>query len=193
VHVFITHSYAGTLQGKYRCIFYYLLEDDVEAQSTFVRELDLQLEEMGRHLKDSAAVVRPFSRDIEAARQHVLSKHWTTEELERVSDTPGLLMINVDFDAFDPRAHSWLHLGFGGAVRTGTTPAAEYSALLGALANAIRRTNEDVFKVARSVIQEAGLKDAAEVFEAKPGILGISIDLEEGAALLDKLWQRLIA
>lgn len=191
--MFITHSYAGTLRGKYRCLFYFLLEDYDEAQSAFVHELNLQLERFGRYLKDAAAIVRPFSGDIDATRQHVLSKRWTKAELERVSDTPGLLMINVDFDAFDPRVHSWLHLGFGGAVRSGKSPAAEHESLLRTMADAIRRTNEDVFKVARSVIEESGLKGAADVFEVSAERFGISIDLEKGAVLLDRLWERLIA
>lgn len=191
--MFITHSYAGTVQGTYRCMFYYLLEDYIEAQTAFVRELDLHLERFGRNLKDSGAFVRPFVGDIDNTKQHVLAKNWTREELERVGDTPGLLMINVDFDVFNPREHPWLHLGFGEALRESKTPASEYKDLLGNLADAILRSDSDVFEEARSVVYQVGLKDVTELFEAKPGIFGISIDLVQGAALLKKLRQRLLA
>ena len=191
--MFITHSYAGTLQGKHRCQFFFLLEDYVEAQTAFVRELDLQLERFARNLKDAAAVVRPFAGDIEATKRHVLAKNWTNEELGKIGDTPGLLMINVDFDSFDPRRHPWLHLGFGPALRDGKTPAGEFKDLLGDLAEAIERSREDVFRVARAVINEVGLKEVAEVFEIKPEIFGISIDVAKGLEVLKKLRQRLLA
>jgi hypothetical protein len=189
--MFITHSYAGTLHGKYRCLFFFVLEDYVEAQTAFVRELDLQLERLGRNLKDAGAVVRPFSGDIDVTRQDVLAKNWTNAELAKVGDTPGLLMINVDFDEFDPRKHPWLHLAFAGALREGKTPAGEFKDLLGDLAEAIKRSNEDVFTAARAVVYEVGLHEVAEIFEVSPEIFGISIDLAKGAALLGKLRKRL--
>ncbi len=62
-------------------------------------------------------ITHSYAGDIDATKQHMLAKNWTREELERVGDTPGLLMINVDFDVFEPREHPWLHLGFGNAIR----------------------------------------------------------------------------
>lgn len=75
-------------------------------------------------------ITHSYAGDIDATKQHMLAKNWTREELERVGDTPGLLMINVDFDVFEPREHPWLHLGFGNAIRQGKTPAGEYGDLL---------------------------------------------------------------
>ena len=75
-----------------------LIEDYIEAQSQFVRDLDQELERFARKLGDSAAVVKPFTGDIDAVRSQVLDKNWTESELLEVRNTPGLLMINQDFD-----------------------------------------------------------------------------------------------
>ncbi len=77
----ITHSFIGTIRKPYRCLFFLLLEDYIEAQTHFARELDLNLERFARNLGDSAALVRPFTGDIDTVRQQVLDKQWSEAEL----------------------------------------------------------------------------------------------------------------
>jgi hypothetical protein len=109
----ITHSYMGSVMGPFKCLFFMLIEDYIEAQSQFVRDLDQELERFARKLGNSAAVVKPFTGDIDAVRSQVLDKNWTENELREVTNTPGLLMINQDFDVFNPRLHPWMIINFG--------------------------------------------------------------------------------
>src|SRR3989304_3847064 len=88
--MFITHSYLGTTRGPYRCLFFLLLEDYIEAQTQFVRDLDLDLERFARRFGDTGAVVRPFIGDIESTRQQVLGKRWSDRQRSEIYKTPSL-------------------------------------------------------------------------------------------------------
>jgi hypothetical protein len=183
----ITQSYLGTSRGPYRCLFFLLLEDYIEAQTQFVQELELYLERFARQLGDAGVVVRPFTSDIAETRRHVLDKSWEEREIEEIRKTPSLLMIGEDFDAFDPRDHSWIHLNFGKRVEHGIPGLSEFRDTLAQLADAVQDSTEDVFAVAQRLIHRVRLADAAEVFEAKPGVCGFSIDLIRGAQLVTEL------
>jgi len=189
--VFITHSYLGTTRGPYRCLFFLLLEDYIEAQTQFVKELELYLERFARHLGNASAVVRPFAGDIEDTRQHVLDKQWSQEELEEIAKTPSLLMINEDFDAFDPRHHPWIQFHFGQKLYEGVPGVYRYAQTLERLADAVLDTDHDVFDMAHYLIHEVRLSDASKVFEARPGIFGFSIDLIHGAEIVATFCRRL--
>ena len=135
-------------------------------------------------LGDAGAVVRPFVGDIEETRKHVLDKPWQEREIEEMRKTPSLLMIGEDFDVFDPRRHSWIHLNFGERVDRGVPGVSEFRHTLEQLADAVQNPTEDVFAAAHRLIHRVRLSDAAEVFEAKPGTFGFSIDLIRGAKLV---------
>ena len=109
----ITHTYLGTTLGEYRCLFFLLLEDYVENQRAIRTGLDERLERFARLLGKDAALVKAFQGDIGVARTDVLAKNWPDEWSEEIMRTPSLLMIDEDFDAFDPRRHQWLHIRLG--------------------------------------------------------------------------------
>ena len=190
--MFITHSYLGRSLGPYRCLFFLLVEDYVEVQSQFVRELDLELERFARNLGDSAPVVKPFMGDIDATRSHVLEKPWTDNEKHEIRKTPGLLMINVDFDIFDPNRHPWIHLHFQERMQ-GARDTIGIRGLLGELALAVRNSDKDIFQEAHKLQlqHQLSLEDVASVFEAKPGMFGFSVDLIEGAKVLQVLFSHI--
>src|SRR5438046_703935 len=99
-NMLITHSYLGVSRGEHRCLFFLLLEDYIQEQTQFFRELALYLEKFARDLGGEGGIVRPFSGDIDQARRDVLEKNWTEQEAEEIGKTPGLLMINADkFDS----------------------------------------------------------------------------------------------
>jgi len=187
----ITHSYLGTTKGRFRCVFFLLLEDYIEAQSRFGRDLDQALERFARRMGDSGVLVRPFTGDIETTRSHVLSKPWGRAELAEIGRTPGLLMIDVDFDAFDPRQHRWLYVHLGERPESTRSHAEEFAEMSTKLAQAVCDAETDVFDSVRAAIHDVRLPDVAKVFEAKPGVFGFSVDLIAGAALMHGLWLKL--
>lgn len=180
----ITHSYKGSVQGNFRYSFYLLFEDYIQVQSSFVKEIDLLLERFARNLGDTGVVVRPFTGDIETAKGDILSKKWTHDEKEELKNTPGLLVIDKDFDEFNPREHPWLYINFGGKVFDSPVTIDEYSGILATLVDIVSNPESDFFDEALPVVRKLKLSRAAEIFEAKPEIFGFSIDLKKSAALL---------
>lgn len=161
-------------------MFFLLVEDYIQAQKTFMKDLDLELERLARSLKDSGAVVKPFLGDIEQTRQSVLDKSWTEEQKKEIMKTPGLLMIEEDFNAFDPREHRWIlfHL----ADRDGHEPpsandVARYRAIFDKIAQACQQADLDPFEEARRALSQDTIRHASQIVELKPGIFGISVDI----------------
>jgi len=186
----ITHSYIGTVKEPFQCLFFLLIEDYIEAQTQFARELDLELERFARKLGDSAALVKPFMGDIDAVRKHILDKDWSDSELQEIRNTPGLLMIDQDFDSFDPRNHPWMVINFG-RRKTDMLTTLEFRGILDKLADAVLDPDEDFFTAAHNLKHDIRATELANIFEAKPGIFGFSINLFYAGAILNKIFARM--
>jgi len=185
----ITHSFKGSIQGKFRYSFFLLFEDYIQAQSSFAREFDLRLERFARNLRDDGVVVRPFLGDIERTRSDILSKNWTEKEKNQFRNTPGLLVIDTDFDEFNPREHRWLYLNFGGQIFDSPVEIDEYKDILESLAEIVANPEGDFFKEALPIVRKLKLASVAEIFEAKPEIFGFSVDLKKAASILRSMFR----
>jgi len=180
----ITHSFRGSVQGKFRYSFFVLYEDYIQVQSSFVRELDLLLERFARNLQDDGVVIRPFLGDVESTRSDVLSKAWTEKEKKELNNTPGLLVIDKDFDEFNPREHQWFYLNLGGKIFESSVSIDKYEDVLATLIEIIANPDNDFFKEALPVVRQLKLASVAEIFEVKPEIFGFSVDLKKAASML---------
>jgi len=189
----ITHSYIGQTVGRFRCQFFLIFEDYVETQTELMKELEPYLERFARNLGDKGAVVRPFMGDIETVRDHVLNKNWSREELAMVGTTPGLLMIDVDFDEFDPREHPWVHIGLWSNDPFGRIQAKEVRGILERLVRIVRESDKNISAEAAAAKNEISASDIASVFEAKPGIFGFSVNLIKAAGFVSILYKRMLA
>ena len=189
--MWITHSYIGTMRGNMRCLFFLLYEDYIQAQQTLVQGLDRELERFARNLRDRGAIVRPFLGDIDKVRSHILAKNWSEKQRHELNKTPSLLMINVDFDEFNPQEHPWLLIHFGERITEfWKVTIYRVERILSQIAESINDDNIDPFEAARKAYYEIQPTDAMEVFEMKPGIFGFSIDLRRGAEFLRRIWYR---
>jgi hypothetical protein len=184
--MFITHSYIGAVMGKFRCLFFLLIEDYIEEQTQFMKELEIYFEKFARDLKETVPLWRPFKGDIERTRDEFLRRNWGAPERLEIEKTPAIFMINVDFREFDPQIHPWFHLSFGHRSRDHVLDVDEVGAMLGALAKIVRESDQDIFEAATRLKNEIRLSDATGVFEAKPGIFGFTFDLKKGADLAIK-------
>ncbi|MBU0568470.1 hypothetical protein KJ693_11155 [bacterium] len=187
----ITQSYIGTVKEPFKCLFFLLLEDYIEAQTNFARELDLLLERFARNLGNSAALVRPFTGDIDAIREQVLDKKWSYKELKEVQNTPALLMINQDFDSFSPREHPWLIVNLGRRVTDYYGGQSQFDHLLNELVEVVLNADEDFFVAANKLKHEIQATEGAKLFEAKPGIFGFSINLFYALGILKKIYAQM--
>lgn len=175
--MWITHSYVGTTRNGVRCLFFLLLEDYIEEQTQFARELNWEPERFARNLDAFGAVVRPFGGDIEYARTGVLDKNCKPEQLEEVGKTPVLLMIGTDFDHFDHQDNPWILFNFGSRMYEGVPGAYRFRELLSSITSAVADEGVAPFEVAQRAQHEIEVQDALKVFEAKSGLFGFSVDL----------------
>jgi hypothetical protein len=125
----------------------------------------LLLSAFGRQLGPEAAVIHAYPEYAHKAYAQVRDKDWPDEVQNRMvaSADPFILVLENDFDAFDPRLHRfailWLdNFGkFGGTERQ-----EELRGLLTALARVVREPGQDVFGYVESVVADrAALSPAA--------------------------------
>jgi hypothetical protein len=174
-------------------MFFYLTEDYIQEQTKLKEKIDPILEDFGRNLLSKGAVVKAFDKDIHKVNQEVMDKWTQQEDLKKVvfygdeNQTPGLLMINVDFQIFNPHKHQWLYVSFRDYMNEfGEIKIFEIQSLLANLAK-ICNSNQDLFKEAKSHIRGSEALEAHKILEIKPGMFGISLDLKEAIKFI-KNW-----
>lgn len=184
--MFITNSYLGGSHGKYKYLFYVLYQDYNETQMCFMKDIDNLLNSFARNLGKDSAVVKPFIDDINHTRQEILDKAWSEDAQREIMNTPGMLMLNVDLEHFNPKDNPWFYFHFGSRADERDLPslvrldtidkAAEVFKRLGEFANA---SNVNIFEEAKRMRTNRAT-EALGIFEAKPGVFGFSVDLVKG-------------
>ena len=171
--MYITSTYVGTSRGHYRYLFFLLLRDYIQEEHELSRQMDASLERFARDIGSAAALVRPFPGDIEATQQDVLRKPWPPTAKQEIQTTPSLLMIDREFDAFDPREHPWLQIRIPLQGREDET-----RTILERLAILVTSDlDDDVFRRARDLVQGQARPDLRKIIGLRPGVFGVSVDL----------------
>jgi len=182
-----------------------MYEDYIDTQRSYVRELKKLLTRFARNIGSSAPLVEPFVDDISTTKQQILDKPWDEKTKREICRTPGMLMINVDFDEFDPQNDPWLYFYFGNRYRCGADKrvfnsfkkAHEESVdglhivdeVLQKLTNIIRKDDCDIFNEVRKLYKKP--IDALSVFEVKPGVFGFSIDIIKGYQVIRNTYENI--
>ncbi|PSP14193.1 MAG: hypothetical protein BRC49_00005 [Cyanobacteria bacterium SW_10_48_33] len=177
----ITRSYIGMTRGNTCCLFFLLFEDYLEAQRELQGQLDEEIGRFARNLEDAGAVVEPFPECADAVMKNVLNKPWSESQLAEVHKTPAMLMIDRDFDEFDPRYHPWELFHFGrklSARQNINDEATQIRSLFQQLTKAATRTETDAFTVVRNASLNNAITNASKSFQLQPGMFGVSVDLK---------------
>ncbi|MDD5631366.1 MAG: hypothetical protein PHI13_04975 [Methylococcales bacterium] len=162
----------------------------MDAQSGFARAFELELERFARNLGEAGVVARPFLGDVETTRTSVLDKKWSAPQKEELRKTPALLMIDVDFKDFDPQANRWVLFTFGsGYWRQRESDPSQLRALLQQISEAVLNNDVDPFGIALSAVKGLTFKQGSEIFNIKPGIFGVSIDLRALGRRIKELYR----
>lgn len=174
----ITHGFVGTTRGKMKCLFFLLFEDYIEAQRGLSQAVKDELERFARNLGDVGAVVLPFAGDAPMTHRSVLDKNWSDAEKQELRLTPAILMVDQDFDDFDPHQHSWVLFHFDRA--DDPSYASKLRSLLKQLSDAVASTDMDAFAIIGQAIRSEAIAKASNSFKLEPGAFGVSIDLRSG-------------
>lgn len=178
--MWITHSYLGTTRSGTRCLFFLLFEDYLDAQRGLSDEVKTEIERFARNLCNFGAVVAPFPGDAPTTQRSVLDKQWTPEEKRELCQTPAMLMIDTDFDDFDPQRHSWVLFHFDRSSSYDGTYAAKLRSLLAKIVDSTSNQDSNPFEVVRGALRNEAVAHASKLFNIRPGAFGISVDLRAG-------------
>lgn len=190
--MYLTHSFVAIKKGQLEYLFFYLTEDYIQEQTELRKRIDPLLEGFGRNLLNRGAVVKAFDKDILWTKDEVLDKWKQQEDLQEIvffkdnKHTPGLLMVDKDFDIFNPKTDQWLYVSFRDYMDDfGNFKIFELQNLLMTFAE-ICNSDKDLFDEAKSYIRKNEAVDAHKILEIKPGIFGISFDLKEAINFVKK-------
>ena len=171
--MWITHSYVGTIKGRCDYLIFLLYQDYIEQEKEMADQFNSALERLARKLGDRGAVVVPFGGDVETVRQHVLEKNWTEEELNILMRTPCLLLIDTDFDEFNPRRHRWAILNVDSKMGVD-----EIIEKINKISIEISR-EEDLFNLFERYSRENIIDRLGESVFVRPNFMGFGIDLRK--------------
>lgn len=110
--MFVTSNYKKIKKGEFQYSFFLNNRDSLENRIDFVQELNILIERFSRDLDDRGLIVKSYDSDIEKVRKQILDKPWNPRRLETIRKTPGILMIDTDFDVFNPNRDNWIYFYF---------------------------------------------------------------------------------
>jgi hypothetical protein len=142
--------------------------------SNVANELEKHFDSFGQDLALKGEVLKPYSTASYDVAESVLSKNWPENLKVKLADSqdPFMLIINTDYNDFDPQQHLWGIVWFSDFVEK---PERIYR-VFSRLAHQTRK-DEDIFTYLRSLNRKKSLKKWINYFEIKPKLFGIAVDV----------------
>lgn len=183
----ITSTFIGQIKEEgMNSLFFFLTEDYIQTHRRIKEDLQPILTRFARSLEKAKLVV-PFAGDEGATKRDVLEKNWTQRQREQIERTPGILIIDVDFDKFDPQANHWFFFSFRDLMSNyGDISFFEVVDLLSTLSLCCN-SGDNIFALADSIARQRMLAELYDSFEIKPGIFGFTFDVKKGVQFLKRL------
>lgn len=175
----IVSTFSRVKIGDFNYLFFVIAWNDY--MTPMREELNRQLMAFGQQLSIKGKVVTPYNQASDRVYQEILKKNWTKGFRESLKEEhePFMLIIDVDFEEFDPQQHRWA------IVRFSDYPVAAIPKIFHQLAM-VTRKNENIFRYLQVLMTTKNLGKAASYFEIKPEIFGVSINV---SAIIEDLTQ----
>ncbi len=149
--------------------------------STISRSLEDNLEIFGSDLALKGKVIEAYSRAKWETFKEITDKESWPEKVKgrfEREQFPFMLVINKDFQEFNPNEHHWSVIWFSDFRDDPDSIPIIFSNLVRKI-----KQNINLFEYLSGLSRDAKTKDFSEYFEIKPGIFGVSVDVK--AILLD--------
>ena len=187
--MYVTTRFVGTKRGTMNYLFFLLTEDYIEENKRITESLAPLLARFAREIGDQGALVKPFQGDEATTLDNALKKNWSDAQVMRMrKDLPALLVIDEDFDAFDPTRSNYIYISLRTAMDDfGNVRIFDVQELLDILVDACSRS--DLFAVARGYLAAQNRESLWEAVELKPEFVGFSFDLKKGVEFLKRMRQ----
>lgn len=159
--------------GEFNYLFFVVTWNDYVTVIT--EEIEKQFEPFGADLGAKGLVVRAFKNASTSTFDEIRVKPWPEDIQDRFDNEqdPFMLIINKDFQTFNPRHDRWSVLWFSDYTEK---PERIYK-VFGKIANKIRK-GENVFDFLRTATNKSRLQKWVQFFSFSPEIFGISIDVK---------------
>ena len=188
--MYVTTRFIGTKRGDLNYLFFLLTEDYIRDAREIMSSLTPLLTKFARDLGEDAALVTPFEGDERSTLGDALDKFRCRSDYDKRSFTkklPSILVIDVDFDAFDPRYCNHILISLRdsmneyGQVRIFEVQELLDELVLGARINYLFQHIGDFIKVHK---KESKWSLAKDIIEIRPDVFGISLDIRKAIELI---------
>lgn len=172
-------SFIPVQMGNLRYLFLLVTWNDFVTPIT--EELKKQREPFGEVLGLHGSVIQAFRSATRNTFHEITAKNWPQDALDRMKaeQDPFMVIINQDFQGFDPQIHQWAVVWFSDFF---DKPDCIYRVFAG-LAQKVR-DEKDMFEYLAVLAKKDKYREIAKHIEIKPGFGGISIDVK---ALMEDL------
>ena len=156
---------------NYEYLIFVVFWNDFETPLT--KQLRNMTISFGGAIEDRGFVVLPFEKASIETAQQVTSKLWPDEVKQRfgIEQDPFMLVINRDFQEFDPRQHQWAIVWFSEYQANPDQVTRVFGRIL-----RITQLGSNLFDHFKANKKKEWYKKWAKFFEVKPAIFGVSVD-----------------
>lgn len=196
--MFVTSDYnkVEVEKGKFKYKFFLNNRDNYENERDFVKELNILIYRFSEDLSSNGLVVKTYDSCIKSVRQEILDKPWTPYRLETIKKTPGILMIDTDFNTFNPNKDNWIYFYFirdqrFKKNRGNSFTIEEAEELFNKLSEIIVNDNENVFEEVKRMLSIEKFKRIGETIVEEGISYGISISADKFLNIINKIYKRI--
>ncbi len=188
----IASKYKEIEKGKFKYVFFLNNKDDYENRINFVEELNILIERFSENLANQGLVVKSYNSSIRNVREEILDKPWNPLRLETIKKTPGILMIDTDFDEFNPNKNNWIYFYFirdqrFKKNRGNSFTIEEDEELFDKIAKIIIEEKDDIFKKIKSILIKEKAKGLGKAVTKEIINCTMAISADKFLNLLNKL------
>lgn len=192
--MFVTSNYKKIKKGDFQYSFFLNNRDCLENRRDFVQELNILIERFSRDLDDKGLIVKSYDSDIEKVRKEILDKPWNPRRVETIRKTPGILMIDTEFDTFNPNKDNWLYFYFIRDQRFrenkgNSFTIEEAEELFDKLSELIIKNDSNIFKELKKMLRHEKVGRASETVIGELISYGIGISADKLLRIINKILQ----
>ncbi len=192
--MFVTSNYKKIKKGDFQYSFFLNNRDCLENRRDFVQELNILIERFSRDLDDKGLIVKSYDSDIEKVRKEILDKPWNPRRVETIRKTPGILMIDTEFDTFNPNKDNWLYFYFIRDQRFrenkgNSFTIEEAEELFDKLSELIIKNDSNIFKELKKMLRHEKVGRSSETVIGELISYGIGISADKLLRTINKILQ----
>jgi len=167
----LVSSFENVKIGEFRYLFIIVTLNDYRSEIT--KEISKQIEPFGADLGLKGLVVKAFKSASYDTAEELLSKKWTEEMKYKIeiSRDPIMLVIDKDFNSFDPTEDQWAIIWFADYFKRSDRIYRIFSLL-----SSKTKKKEDLFQFLKGQTKRENFKKWLNYIEIKPGIFGFNIN-----------------